>query len=295
MVLSTQMEHHSNIVPWQLLAAEKGFQVQYIPITAEGLLDLDAFQRMLHDHPVRLVTLTHVSNVLGTINPVETIIQQAHDAGALVLVDAAQSVPHMAVDVQAMDADFLAFSGHKMVGPTGIGVLYGKRELLEEMPPWMGGGDMISQVALDGSTWNDLPYKFEAGTPSIAQAIGLGYAVDYLLGVGMAEIQAHEQAITCYALDWLSEVPGVTMYGPDAAKRGAVVAFTCDNIHPHDLAQVLDAEGVAVRAGHHCAQPVHTCLSIQSTARASFYLYNTLAEVDALGEALYKAKRFFAR
>ena len=294
-LLSTQMEHHSNIVPWQLLAAEKGFQVLYIPITEEGLLDLDAYERLLRDHPVRLVAVTHASNVLGTLNPVEMIIRQAHDAGALVLVDAAQSVPHMAVDVQGMDADFLAFSGHKMIGPTGIGVLYGKRELLEAMPPWMGGGDMISQVTLDGSTWNDLPYKFEAGTPSIAQAIGLGYAVDYLSKVGMADILAHEQALTYYALDWLSEVPGVTIYGPSAAKRGAVIAFTCDNIHPHDLAQVLDAEGVAVRAGHHCAQPVHTCLSIHSTARASFYLYNTLAEIDALVEALYKAKKVFAR
>lgn len=294
-VLSTEMEHHSNIVPWQMLAVEKGVQVLYIPIIGDGLLDLQAFDEMLRNHPIKLVALTHASNVLGTINPVETMIQKAHDAGALVLVDAAQSVPHMAVDVQDMDVDFLVFSGHKMLGPTGIGVLYGKRDILEDMPPWMGGGDMIAQVTLEGSTWNDLPYKFEAGTPSIAQAIGLGYAVDYLSEVGMADIHTHERAITAYALDWLSEVPGVTVYGPSADKRGAVVAFMCDDIHPHDLAQVLDAEGVAVRAGHHCAQPVHNCLNIHSTARASFYLYNTLAEIDALGEALYKAKRFFAR
>ena len=238
----------------------------------------------------------HVSNVLGTINPIEEIIRQAHAAGALVLVDGAQSVPHMPIDVQALDADFFAFSGHKMVGPTGIGVLYGKRHLLEAMPPWMGGGDMISRVQLEGSTWNDLPYKFEAGTPAIAQAIGLGYAVDYLSEVGMDKIHAHEQAMTEYALERLAEVPELTVYGPsDASQKGAVAAFKFGDIHAHDVAQILDAEGIAVRAGHHCAMPLHDCLGAGATARASFYLYNTPSEVDLLIEALYKAKKAFSR
>jgi cysteine desulfurase / selenocysteine lyase len=212
-----------------------------------------------------------------------------------VLVDGAQSVPHMPVDVVALDVDFFAFSGHKMVGPTGIGVLYGRRELLEAMPPWMGGGDMISKVTLEGSTWNDLPYKFEAGTPAIAEAIGLGYAVDYLTELGMEKIHAHEQAMTEYALDRLAEVPGITLYGPDAAQKGAVAAFKFGEIHAHDVAQILDAEGIAVRAGHHCAMPLHDRLGATATARASFYLYNTPSEVDALIEALYKAKKAFSR
>ncbi len=293
-VLSTVMEHHSNIVPWQILAAEKGFTIRYIPLLPDGTLDMEAFAKILHDEPVKLVTVMHVSNVLGTVNPVETIIQQAHAVGAKVLVDGAQSVPHMPVDVQAMDADFFAFSGHKMVGPTGIGVLYGKRALLEAMPPWMGGGDMISTVKLEGSTWNDLPYKFEAGTPAIAEVIGLGYAVDYLSELGMDKIHAHEQIITDYALERLAEVPGLTVYGPEAAKKGGVAAFSFGDIHAHDVAQLLDAEGVAVRAGHHCAMPLHDYLKVNATARASFYLYNTLSEVDALIEALYKAKKTFA-
>jgi cysteine desulfurase / selenocysteine lyase len=293
-VLSTVMEHHSNIVPWQILAAEKGFTLRYVPLLPDGTLDMDAYTALLHDEPVKLVAVAHVSNVLGTVNPVETIIQQAHAMGAKVLVDGAQSVPHMPVDVQAMDADFFAFSGHKMVGPTGIGILYGKRDLLEAMPPWMGGGDMISTVRLEGSTWNDLPYKFEAGTPAIAQAIGLGYAVDYLTEVGMDKIHAYEQIITEYALERLAEVPGLTVYGPEAAKKGGVAAFSFPDIHAHDVAQMLDAEGVAVRAGHHCAMPLHDYLKVNATARASFYLYNTLSEVDALIEALYKAKKTFA-
>jgi len=292
-VVSTEMEHHSNIVPWQMLAAEKGIRVRYIPILPNGMLDMEAYAAILRDEPVRLVTVMMVSNVLGTVNPVADIIRQAHEAGAITLVDGAQAVPHMPVDVQALDCDFLAFSGHKMVGPTGIGILYGKRDLLEAMPPWMGGGDMISRVTLDGSTWNDLPYKFEAGTPSIAEAIGLGCAVDYLSSLGMDKIQAHEHVITGYALERLSEVPGLTVYGPNADKKGAVAAFSFAGIHPHDLAQLLDAEGVAIRAGHHCAQPLHDRLSVPATARASFYLYNTPAEVDALVEALYKARVTF--
>jgi len=220
--------------------------------------------------------------------------RMAHDAGALILVDAAQSIPHMPIDVQALDVDFLAFSGHKMCAPTGSGVLYGKRDHLEAMPPWMGGGDMISRVRLEGSTWNDLPYKFEAGTPSIAEAIGLGAAVDYLTALGLENIHQHEQALTAYALDRLSEVPGLRLYGPDAAKKGAVAAFSLDDIHAHDIAQMLDSEGVAVRAGHHCAQPLHDRLGVTATARASFYLYNTYDEVDRLVDALYKAKVTFA-
>lgn len=293
-VLSTEMEHHSNIVPWQILAAERGFDLKFVPITADGLLDMDEYAHVLSENPVKLVTVMHGSNVLGTINPVQEIVRLAHDAGALALVDGAQAVPHLPVDVQAVDADFYVFSGHKMIGPTGIGILYGKRELLDAMPPWLGGGDMISTVTLDGSQWNDLPYKFEAGTPSVAEAIGLGAAVDYLSAIGMEAIHAHEQAIIQYAMDRLEEVPGVTIFGPAADQRGAVAAFTLDNIHPHDLAQVLDAEGVAVRAGHHCAQPLHSCLSVNASTRASFYLYNTNTEVDQFIDALYRAKQLFS-
>ena len=293
-VVSTAMEHHSNIVPWQILQAEKGFTIKYIPVLDDGTLDLEAYAAFLAEGNVKLVTVMQVSNVLGTINPVQAMAKQAHDAGALIQIDGAQSIPHMAVDVRALDADFFAFSGHKMLGPTGIGVLYGKRDLLEAMPPWMGGGDMISTVKLSGSTWNDLPYKFEAGTPAIAEAIGLGYAVDYLSEIGMDKIHAHEQEITAYALDRLAEVPGVTVYGPEAEKKGAVAAFTVQGVHAHDVAQILDADGIAVRAGHHCAMPLHDRFGIAATARASFYLYNTTSEVDALIEALYKVKKTFA-
>lgn len=294
-VLSTVMEHHSNIVPWQLLAAEKGIVVKYVPLLPDGTLDLEAYARFLRDEPVRLVAVMHVSNVLGTINPVQEMARQAHDAGALILVDGAQSTPHIPVDVQAIDADFYAFSGHKMLGPTGIGVLYGKRDLLEAMPPWKGGGDMIATVRLEGSTWNDLPYKFEAGTPIIAGAIGLGAAVDYLAALGMDKVQAHEHAITEYALERLAEVPGLTLLGPtDATKKGAVAAFMLEGIHAHDVAQVLDTHGIAVRAGHHCAMPLHEIYGAGASARASFYVYNTPQEVDALIAGLYKVKETFA-
>lgn len=292
-VLATQMEHHANIVPWQMLAAEKGIRVLYAPITPQGTLDLPAFEKLLQQNPVRLIATTYVSNVLGTVNPVADIARLAHQHGALILVDAAQAVPHMPVDVQALGVDFLAFSGHKMCAPTGSGVLYGKRNLLEVMPPWMGGGDMISRVTFEGSTWNELPYKFEAGTPSIAEMIGLGAAVDYLSALGMEAVHDHEQTITAYALERLSEVPGLTVYGPDSGQKGAVAAFTLDQIHAHDIAQVLDMHGIAVRAGHHCAMPLHDCLGLRATARASFYLYNTTDEVDSLVEALYKVKKAF--
>lgn len=293
-IISTVMEHHSNIVPWQLLAAEKGFAIHYIPVLPDGTLDMAAYADLLTNYPVKLVTVMHVSNVLGTVNPVAEMAQQAHDAGALILVDGAQSVPHMPVDVQALGADFFVFSGHKMAGPTGIGVLYGRRQLLEEMPPWMGGGDMISTVRLEGSTWNELPYKFEAGTPIIAGAIGLGAAVTYLETLGMDRVYAYEQALTAYAMDRLSEVPEMRLFGPDAERRGAVTAFTFADIHPHDLAQMLDQEGIAIRAGHHCAMPLHEFLGVGASARASFYLYNTFSEVDALIDGLYKAKKAFA-
>jgi cysteine desulfurase/selenocysteine lyase len=289
-VLSTAMEHHSNIVPWQILAQEKGFTLKFIPVLEDGTLDFEAYRQLLHDNPVKLVTVVHASNVLGTINPVKEMGQLAHEHGALILVDAAQSVPHMPIDVQELDCDFLAFSGHKMVGPTGIGILYGKRDILDAMPPYMGGGDMIARVTLDGSTWNELPYKFEAGTPSIADAIGLGLAVDYLTTIGMDKIYQHEKIMTAYALDRLAEVAGVKVYGPPSEQKGAVAAFTLEGAHAHDVAQVLDTYGIAVRAGHHCAMPLHQILNVNATARASFYLYNTLEEIDMLAETLEQVK-----
>jgi cysteine desulfurase/selenocysteine lyase len=292
-VVSTVMEHHSNIVPWQILASEKGFTIRYVPVLPDGTLNLDYLYDLLSKELVKLVTLTHVSNVLGTVNPIEDVIKKAHHAGALVLVDGAQSTPHMKIDVQALDMDFFAFSGHKMLGPTGSGVLYGKRALLETMPPWMGGGDMISSVKVSGSTWNDLPYKFEAGTPAIAEAIGLGYAIDYLTKIGMDNIHNHERDIISYALNRLQEVPGLTVYGPTGENKGAVAAFTVEGIHAHDVAQLLDSEGIAVRAGHHCAMPLHEHFGVSATARASFYLYNTTAEVDALITALHNARKTF--
>lgn len=294
-VILSEMEHHSNLVPWQLLAAEKGFTIRYLPVTDDGLLDQGAYAAWLAEGRVKMVSVMHVSNVLGTVNPVEPMIAQAHAAGALVMLDGAQSVPHLAVDVQALDVDFLAFSGHKMAGPTGIGVLYGKRALLEAMPPYMGGGDMIKRVTLEGSEWNDLPYKFEAGTPAIAEGVGLGAAVDYLSGLGMQNILAHERTIADYALDRLSEVPGLTLYGPAPALRNGVATFTLKDIHAHDVAQLLDLEGVAVRAGHHCAMPLHKRLGVAATARASFYVYNTTEDVDVLIEAIYNARKVFGQ
>lgn len=294
-ILLTEMEHHSNIVPWQMLAAERGATLRYIPVTDEGRLDLDAFDRLLAGRP-KLVGLAHQSNVLGTINPVRRIADRAHQAGALVVVDAAQSVPHQRVDVADLGADFLAFSGHKMLGPMGIGGLWARYALLEAMPPYHGGGEMITSVGLDRSTYKDPPYKFEAGTPNVADAIALGVAVDYMRQVGLDAITEHVHDLTAYALLRLKEIPGLTIYGPQTATdRGGAVAFTLDRVHPHDVAQVLDGEGIAVRAGHHCAEPLHRRFGIPASARASFHLYNTRAEVDALVEGLHKVRRLFAR
>ena len=292
LVILTEMEHHSNLVPWHMLQAERGIELDFIPVTDSGLLDLDAYKALLAQTP-KLVSFTHMSNVLGTINPAEEIIRLAHEAGAMTLVDAAQSVPHMKVDVQALDADFLAFSAHKMCGPTGIGALYGKTDLLEKMPPFLGGGDMIKEVKLRSFRPNSLPHKFEAGTPAIAEAVGFGVAVDYLTSVGMENISAHEHEVTEYALERLVEIPGVKVFGPDAGHKGGVASFTLDGVHPHDVAQILDKDGVAVRAGHHCAQPLHEKFGIPATSRASFYLYNTKEEVDLLVNGIYKVKELF--
>jgi cysteine desulfurase/selenocysteine lyase len=292
LVILTEMEHHSNLVPWHILKAERDIRLEFIPVTDDGLLDLDAYRALLNQSP-KLVSFTHMSNVLGTINPAVEIIRLAHEAGAVTLVDGAQSVPHFAVDVQALDADFLAFSAHKMCGPTGIGALYGKVKLLEEMPPFLGGGDMIKTVHLRDFVPNSLPHKFEAGTPAIAEAVGFGVAVDYLTSVGMNAIAAHEHAITEYALERLEEVPGVKLFGPSAQHKGGVASFTFDGVHPHDVAQILDRDGIAVRAGHHCAQPLHEKFGITATSRASFYLYNTREEVDKLVEGIYKVKEIF--
>lgn len=291
-IVLTEMEHHSNLVPWQILAAEREIRLEFIPVTEDGLLDLEAYRVLLSLQP-KLVAFTHMSNVLGTINPAKEIITLAHQAGAITLVDGAQSVPHFAVDVQDLDADFLAFSSHKMCGPSGLGVLYGRKELLEAMPPFLGGGDMIKRVHLRSFTPNELPYKFEAGTPAIAEAIGLGAAVDYLQSVGMEAIAAHEKDIIVHALERLEEVPGVKVLGPTADYKGGVAAFTMAGIHPHDISQILDAQGIAIRAGHHCAMPLHEKFGIPASARASFYLYNTHEEVDKLAEALYTVRRVF--
>jgi cysteine desulfurase/selenocysteine lyase len=292
LVILTEMEHHSNLVPWHMLQAERGIELDFIPVTEDGLLDLDAYKTLLNRTP-KLVSFTHMSNVLGTINPAAEIIKLAHAAGAVVLVDGAQSVPHLSVDVQALDADFYAFSAHKMCGPTGIGILYGKSALLEAMPPFLGGGDMIKEVKLRSFRPNTLPHKFEAGTPAIAEAIGLGAAVDYLTKIGMKDIAAHEHEITEYALERLEEIPGVKLFGPSADKKGGVAAFTLEGVHPHDVAQILDQDGIAVRAGHHCAQPLHEKFGIPATSRASFYLYSTKEEVDMLVKGLYKVKEMF--
>ncbi len=292
LVILTEMEHHSNLVPWHMLQAERGIELDFIPVTEFGLLDLDAYRSLLSRSP-KLVSFTHMSNVLGTITPAAEIIRMAHEAGAIALVDGAQSVPHLKVDVQALDADFLAFSAHKMCGPTGIGALYGKADLLEKMPPFLGGGDMIKEVKLRSFRPNSLPHKFEAGTPAIAEAVGFGAAVDYLNSIGMDNVSAHEHEITGYALERLEEIPGVKVFGPDVQHKGGVAAFTLEGVHPHDVAQILDKDGIAVRAGHHCAQPLHEKFGIPATSRASFYLYNTKEEVDLLVNGIYKVKELF--
>jgi cysteine desulfurase/selenocysteine lyase len=293
-ILTSQLEHHSNLVPWQLLAAKTGAELRFIEVDNDGLHQLDDLDAKLQG--VKLVALSHVSNTLGTIAPLERIIPQAHAAGALVLVDAAQSVPHFAVDVRALDVDFLAASGHKMCGPTGIGFLYGKRALLEAMPPFLTGGDMIKEVGYRDTSFNELPWKFEAGTSNIADAVGLGAAVDYLEGVGMDWVAAHERELTGYALDRMAELQprGLTIYGPkDRRDRSGVISFNFADIHAHDLASILDTEGVCVRAGHHCTMPLMEKMGWPATARASFYLYNTERDVDQLISALEKAATVF--
>ncbi len=293
-IVLTEMEHHANLVPWQILAQEKDADLEFIPITDDGVLRQDVFEVLLRLKP-KLVAFTHVSNMLGTINPVEEMTRRAHEAGALVVIDGAQAVPHMPVDVKAIGCDFYAFSGHKAMGPTGSGVLWGKRELLEAMPPFLGGGDMIREVHLRRSEWNDIPWKFEAGTPDISAAIGLGAAADYLRDLGMDAIRAHEQELVAYALDVLPrEVPGIELYGPSAEQRGGVVSFNMPGVHPHDVAQVLDRFGVAIRAGHHCTMPLHERLDLSATARASFGVFNTTADIDALVAALREVQVLFA-
>ncbi len=295
-ILVTEMEHHSNLVPWQLLARRRDARLRVLRVRPEdGTLDLDSLEFLLTDR-TRVVAVTHQSNVVGTINPVREIAERAHAVGAVVVVDGAQSVPHMPVRVQDLGCDFLAFSGHKMCGPTGIGVLWGRAELLAAMPPFHGGGEMIERVELDQSTFKDPPHRFEAGTPNIADAIALGVAADYLRSVGMEAVREHEASLVRYALAQLSEVPGVRVYGPrDPGARGGAVAFTLEGVHPHDVAQVLDGEGVCVRAGHHCAQPLHRALGVQATARASVYLYNTPEDIDALVRGLERVRAFFGR
>jgi len=292
LVILTEMEHHSNLVPWQILAAEKGIRLEFIPITTDGILELDVYRKLLEQMP-KLVSFTQMSNVLGTINPAKEIVQMAHQAGAITIIDGAQSVPHFPVDVQDLDVDFLAFSAHKICGPTGLGVLFGKINLLNDMPPFLGGGEMIKRVLLRSFTPNEVPHKFEAGTPAIAESIGLHSALDYVDQIGMDNIAAHEQEMISYALERLEEVPEVHVIGPEAKYKGGVAAFTFDGIHPHDVAQVLDRVGIAVRAGHHCAMPLHEKYNIPATTRASFYLYNTIDEVDRLIEGLYTVKQFF--
>lgn len=292
-IVISYMEHHSNIVPWQQLAKKTKASLKYIELTADGQLDLKSAAQQITKR-TKIVALTHVSNVLGSVNPITELTRMAHAVGAVIVVDGAQAVPHMAVDVQQLDVDFYAFSGHKMLGPTGIGVLYGKRTLLEQMEPVEYGGEMIDFVHEQDSTWTELPWKFEAGTPNIAGAIGLGAAIDYLTKAGVENIHAHEQELAAYLLPKLQNIPGLTLYGPvGAAERTGVVTFNLEGIHPHDLATALDMQGVAVRAGHHCAQPLMQYLQVSSTVRASFYLYNTKADADCLVEALIAAKEFF--
>jgi cysteine desulfurase / selenocysteine lyase len=294
-IVLSDMEHHSNLVPWQLVAARTGARLRYLDVTDEGTLELDQLEAFLAEGRVRMVSLGHVSNALGTIHPIRAMADRIHAAGALFLVDGAQGAPHAPVDVHALGADFYAFSGHKLCGPTGIGVLWGRRELLEAMPPWMGGGEMISVVERDMSTWAGLPHTFEAGTPNIAGAIGLAAAMDYLDSVGPPSILAHEQMLVQYALEQMESIPGIRLYGPrDPLQRAGVVSFLLGDAHAHDISTILDAEGVAIRAGHHCTQLLMRRYGVAATARASFYLYNTREEVDRLVHALGTVQKLFA-
>ncbi|GAB2758160.1 cysteine desulfurase [Nocardioides salsibiostraticola] len=292
-VVISEMEHHSNIVPWQMLTQRKGATLRWFGLTDDGLLDLSNIDELITER-TKVVSLTHVSNMLGTINPIAEIARRAKAVGALVVVDASQSVPQMPVDVQALGADLVAFTGHKVVGPTGIGVLWGRREVLDALPPFLGGGEMIETVKMERSTYAGIPHKFEAGTPPIVEAVGLGAAVRYLGEIGMEAVHAHEQAITDYALTGLATIPGLKVLGPlDATQRGGAISFEIDGVHPHDIAQVLDSRGVAVRAGHHCAKPAHARFGVQSTTRMSSYLYTTPAEIDALVESLEYTRSYF--
>ncbi|WP_188206601.1 cysteine desulfurase [Alkalibacillus aidingensis] len=289
-IVLTKMEHHSNIIPWQQAAHATGAKLRYIPLQDDGTITLEDVREAVTSK-TKIVAMTHVSNVLGTINPIKEVAKIAHENGAVIVVDGAQSVPHMKVDVQDLDVDFFAFSAHKMCGPTGVGVLYGKQELLEEMEPVEFGGEMIDFVNLYDSTWKELPWKFEGGTPIIAGAIGLGAAIDFLNEIGLDEIEKHEQEITEYALEQMKTIDGITIYGPK--KRAGLVTFNLDDVHPHDLATALDSLGVAVRAGHHCAQPLMKELQVAATARASFYLYNSKQDVDIFVDGLKKTKEYF--
>ena len=292
-VVITEMEHHSNIVPWQLATERTGAELRWFGLTDDGRLDLSDIDELLTPQ-TKAVALTWVSNMLGTINPVAEIARRAHEVGAVVVVDASQAAPQLPVDVQAVDVDFLAFTGHKVTGPTGIGVLWGRGELLEQLPPFLGGGEMIATVSMEKSTWAPIPHKFEAGTPPIVEAIGLGAALDYVSHIGLDAIHAHEQAITGYLLEGLASVPGVKVLGPlDATQRGGAVAFELEGVHPHDVAQLLDSRGIAVRAGHHCAKPAHRRFGVQSSTRASSYLYTTPAEIDALVDGLEYTRDYF--
>jgi len=292
-VVITEMEHHSNIVPWQLATQRTGATLRWLNVDDEGRLDLSRLDDVINER-TKVVSLVHVSNALGTLNPIEVVAKRAHEVGALVVVDASQSVPQMPVDVSRLGADFVAFTGHKMCGPTGIGVLWGRYDLLASLPPFLGGGEMIEVVEMAGSTYAPPPHRFEAGTPPIAQAVGLGAAVDYLSAIGMENVAAHERAITAYALERLAEVDGVRVIGPSTAEmRGGAISLVVDDVHPHDVSQVLDSRGVAVRAGHHCARPVCQRFGVAATTRASFYLYTTPQEVDALIEGLHEVRKFF--
>lgn len=293
-IVGTVMEHHSNHVPWHFVKDHNGAVLKYVDVNDDGTLKMEQYDDLLSNR-TKIVTVTLCSNVLGTINPVKEIAKRAHEVGAICVVDAAQAAPHMPIDVQDLDADFLAFSGHKMLGPTGIGILYGKPDILEATEPLLGGGEMIREVHLGGATWNDVPYKFEGGTPNIAGAIGLGAAVDYLTNLGMDSVRAHEMEVTEYALDKFRHLDGVTTYGPnDVKKKAGVVAFTIENAHPHDIASILDVEGICIRSGHHCAQPLMERFKLPATARASFYVYNDLEDVDALVAGIKRVQEVFA-
>jgi len=293
-VLLTEMEHHANLVPWQILAAEIGFELDFIPVTDGYQLDMPVFYELLERRKPKMVAVSHVSNVLGTVNPIEEIITAAHADGALVLIDGAQAVPHLWVDVLDLDADFYAFSGHKMIGPTGIGVLYGKQALLEAMPPFLGGGDMIKSVALRSFKANDLPYKFEAGTPAIGATVGLGVAARYLKQISMPLVESHSRRLVDRAIDALSAFPQVHIFGPGKGRQLASVSFVVDGVHPHDVSQVLDTVGVAVRAGHHCAMPLHTKFNLNATSRASFSIYNGDDDIEVLVKGIHKVIDWFA-